>query len=69
MSLYGTQKLCVTFVSNVPAKVFNKLYEPASLATGHHVLMRSIIYMNFKGGIKTSQKLIVKDKKVQFLGP
>ena len=36
------QKLCATFESNVPAKVFNKGYVPASLATGYHVLMRSV---------------------------
>ena len=37
----ATQKLCVTFWSNVPANVFNKGYVPARLATGYHVLMRS----------------------------
>ena len=36
-----TQKLCATFQSNVPAKVFNKRYVPASLATSYCILMRS----------------------------
>ena len=36
-----TQKLCATFQSNVPAKVFYKRYVPARFATGYRILMRS----------------------------